>query len=63
VVGWLLIYTLQILILYGQHVKGPRFFIPRALIPGYFNYNFKYKVDFNDVLDCPICLHPLYLDP
>lgn len=63
IMGWFVLYGLQILVLYGQHRKGPRFMIPRVCISGSFDYNFKYKVDFNDVMDCPICLHALYLDP
>lgn len=46
-----------------QAKKGPRFFVPKRCIPGYHDYNYKYKVDFNDILDCPICLQPMYLNP
>lgn len=49
--------------MYAQAKKGSRFFIPKRCVPGYYEYNFKYKVDFNDVMDCPICLQPMYMDP
>jgi hypothetical protein len=60
---WVSLFAIQSTILYLQHKLGPRFFIPRCLIPGYYNYSFKYKVtEAEEVLDCPICLQPLNSD-
>ena len=60
---WASLFLIQMFILYLQHKLGPRFFIPRCCIPGYYNYSFKYKInEAEDVPDCPICLQALNVD-
>lgn len=58
---WSSLFLMQVIILFLQHKLGPRFFIPRCMIPGYYNYSFKYKVsDQEEIKDCTICLQPLH---
>ena len=60
---WASLFLIQMFILYLQHKLGPRFFVPRCCIPGYYNYSFKYKIsETEDVPDCPICLQALNVD-
>ncbi len=43
--------------MYLQYKLGPRFFIPKFLLPNYFNYNTKlHRTEENKEIDCSICL-------
>ncbi len=57
VIAVLLLYSFQILMLFLQFKLGPKFFIPRVLLPEYYNYNVKLKMsEENRELECAICL-------
>jgi hypothetical protein len=52
---------IQILILYFQSKYGPRFFVPKFLLPNYYNYNVKLKLsEENKDLECTICLLSIF---
>ncbi|CAK94524.1 unnamed protein product (macronuclear) [Paramecium tetraurelia] len=56
-----LIYLIQILILYLQYKKGPRKIIPKCLLPKQYNYYQDYKTQ--ELEDCAICLLHLMIEP
>ncbi|CAD8108254.1 unnamed protein product [Paramecium sonneborni] len=58
---WVLVYLVQILILYIQFKKGPRKIIPKCLLPKQYNYFQDYKP--LDQEDCAICLLHLMIEP
>jgi len=39
------LYVIEIAILYLQYRWGPRFFVPKFLLPNYYNYNVKLKIN------------------
>ncbi|CAD8107767.1 unnamed protein product [Paramecium sonneborni] len=60
-ISWLLIFFVQILILYIQYKKGPRKIIPKCLLPKQYNYYQNYKIQ--ELEDCAICLLHLMIEP
>lgn len=59
-ITWSSLFLVQILILLLQHKCGPRFFIPKKFIPGYFNYTHKIEVMPEDEPpECNICIQSL----
>ena len=66
IVGIVISLLMQVGVLYAQHKLGSRFFIPKVLIPGYFNYFEYLEVDLTTGLreeECMICLVPLGDEP
>ncbi len=64
--GWciasmILLVTLLVILLYLQHRYGPRFFVPKRLIPGYYDYDFDMSFDTDEDVEelCAICMRPL----
>ncbi|CAD8105155.1 unnamed protein product [Paramecium primaurelia] len=59
---WVLIYLVQIFILYIQYKKGPRKIIPRCLLPKQYNYYQDYRPQQLEEA-CTICLLHLMIEP
>ena len=57
---WSSLFVVQILVLLIQHICGPRFFIPKAFIPGHYEYMNKIEVAPElEPLECNICLQSI----
>jgi len=56
VIGLVVLSCSQVLILKALDKLGPRFCIPRWILPDYYNYHKTFHVDLDDFETCAICM-------